>query len=251
MNVQRLTEAAFLIGIAFGRSLVAQKPSLNQPSARRADVIDNCFGTKVADPYRWMEDLNSPELKQWIDAENALVNGTLYMLTDRDAPNRKVVAVPIDRPDPSNWKTIVPETKNAIETAQLVGGTIAVTALVDVAGDVRFHNLDGTAAWRIATPGLGSIAGPFGRYGRPEIFYTFTSPLYPVTVFRFDLATGNSSPFEAPTVTFDPIRYRTERVFVVSKDGTRVPAFITHHKGLRKDGANTGHAVRVWRVRSL
>ena len=480
MNVQRLTEAAFLIGIAFGSSLVAQKPSLNYPSARRADVIDNYFGTKVADPYRWMEDLNSPELKQWIDAENALafgylnalpqrdalkaritelwnypkvtppryegghwfysrntglqrqslvfmretlnspetvvldpnrlssdgsialsgfvpspdgrhfaygqsqggsdwstyyvrelgtgrelpdvihwvrslsvawtrdgrgffygrypeprpgkaledvlrdkkiyyhaigtpqsadrliydrpeepmlfidvdidetgryvffqtqrsisrnelivkdlvnplapeldaparalylghtalykplglVNGTLYMLTDRDAPNRKVVAVPIDRPDPSNWKTIVPETKNAIETAQLVGGTIAVTALVDVAGDVRFHNLDGTAAGRIATPGLGSIAGPFGRYGRPEIFYTFTSPLYPVTVFRFDLATGNSSPFEAPTVTFDPTRYRTERVFVVSKDGTRVPVFITHHKGLRKDGAN-------------
>jgi prolyl oligopeptidase len=66
-----------------------------------------------------------------------LVNATLYMLTDRDAPNRKVVAVPIDRPDPSNWKTIVPETKNAIETAQLVGGTIVVTALVDVAGDVR------------------------------------------------------------------------------------------------------------------
>jgi prolyl oligopeptidase len=480
MNGPRLTEAAFLIGIAFGSSLVAQKPSLNYPSARRADVIDNYFGTKVADPYRWMEDLNSPELKQWIDAENALafgylnalpqrdalkaritelwnypkvtppryegghwfysrntglqrqslvfmretlnspetvvldpnrlssdgsialsgfvpspdgrhfaygqsqggsdwstyyvrelgtgrelpdvihwvrslsvawtsdgrgffygrypeprpgkaledvlrdkkiyyhaigtpqsadrliydrpeepmlfidvdidetgryvffqtqrsisrnelivkdlvnplapeldaparalylghtalykplglVNGTLYMLTDRDAPNRKVVAVPIDRPDPSNWKTIVPETKNAIETAQLVGGTIAVTALVDVAGDVRFHNLDGTAAGRIAPPGLGSIAGPFGRYGRPEIFYTFTSPLYPVTVFRFDLATGNSSPFEVPTVTFDPTRYRTERVFVVSKDGTRVPVFITHHKGLRKDGAN-------------
>jgi prolyl oligopeptidase len=167
-----------------------------------------------------------------------LVNGALYMLTDRDAPNRKVVAVPIDRPDLSNWKTIVPEARNAIETAQLVGGTIAVTALVDVAGDVRFHNLDGTAAGRIVTPGLGSIGGPFGRYGRPEIFYTFTSPLYPVTVFRFDLATGKSSPFEPPAVTFDPTGYRTERVFVVSKDGTRVPVFITHDKGLRKDGAN-------------
>ena len=132
----------------------------------------------------------------------------------------------------------MPETTNAIETAQLVGGTIAVTALVDVAGEVRFHNLDGSAAGRIATPGLGSIAGPFGRYDRPEIFYTFTSPLYPDTVFRFDLATGTSRPFEAPAVTFDPTRYRTERVFVVSKDGTRVPVFITHHKALRKDGAN-------------
>ena len=67
-----------------------------------------------------------------------VVNGTLYLLTDRDAPNRKVVAVPIDRPDPANWRTIVPETKNAIDTALLVGGTLAVNALVDVVGEVRF-----------------------------------------------------------------------------------------------------------------
>jgi prolyl oligopeptidase len=149
-----------------------------------------------------------------------------------------VIAVPLDRPDPSDWKTIVPETANAIETARLVAGTIAVTTLVDVAGDVRFYNLDGTAAGRIATPGLGSVTGPVGRYGRPEIFYTFTSPLYPATVFRFGLATGRSSPFEPPPVTFDPTRYRTERVFIVSKDGTRVPVFITHRRELRKDGAN-------------
>lgn len=167
-----------------------------------------------------------------------VVNGTLFLLTDLDAPNRKVVGVPLDRPDPSNWTTIVPETDNAIETAQLVAGTVAVTALVDVAGDVRFHNLDGSAAGRIATPGLGSIVGPFGRFGRPEIFYTFTSPLYPETVFRFDLATGTNSPFAPTTMTFDPTRYRTERVFVVSKGGSRVPVFITHHNRLRTDGAN-------------
>jgi prolyl oligopeptidase len=73
---------------------------------------------------------------------------------------------------------------------------------------------------------------------RPEIFYAFTSPLYPLTVFRFDLASGNSTPFEAPTLTFDPSLYMTERVFAPSKDGTRVPLFITHRKGLKKDGAN-------------
>jgi prolyl oligopeptidase len=166
-----------------------------------------------------------------------VVDGTLYLLTDRDAPNRRVVALPLDRPDPANWTTIVPETTHAIQTAQLAGGTIAVTALVDVAGDVRFHTLDGSAAGRIATPGLGSIAGLSGRYERPEIFYTFTSPLYPDTVFRFDPATGASRPFEAP-MNFDPTPYRTERVFVESKDGTRVPVFITHHEGLGKDGAN-------------
>jgi prolyl oligopeptidase len=167
-----------------------------------------------------------------------VVGGTLYLLTDRDAPNKKVVAVPIDRPDVANWKTIVAETRNAIDTARLIAGKLAVNALVDVASEVKFYNLDGSAAGQITTPGLGTVSGPSGRYARPEIFYTFTSPLYPVTVFRFDLATGASTPFESPKLTFDPTLYTTERVFAASKDGTRVPLFITHKKTLQKDGAN-------------
>jgi prolyl oligopeptidase len=167
-----------------------------------------------------------------------VVSGTLYLLTDRDAPNKKVVRVPIDRPDAANWTTIVPEGANAIESARLVAGKLAVNALVDVAGDIRFFDLDGSPAGRIATPGLGSVSGPFGRFSRQEIFYTFTSPLYPVTVFQYDLASGKSMPFEAPSLTFDPALYVTERVFATSKDGTRVPVFITHRKDLKKDAAN-------------
>jgi prolyl oligopeptidase len=167
-----------------------------------------------------------------------VVKGTLYLLTDRDAPNKKVVAVPIDRPDAANWKTIVPESKNAIESAILVAGKLAINALVDVAGDIRFFDLDGSPAGRITTPGLGSVSGPSGRFSRPEIFYSFTSPLYPVTVFQYDITSGKSTPFEAPSLTFDPARYVTERVFATSKDGTRVPVFITHRKDLKKDGAN-------------
>ncbi|MGH9139844.1 MAG: prolyl oligopeptidase family serine peptidase, partial [Vicinamibacterales bacterium] len=167
-----------------------------------------------------------------------VVNMTLYLLTDRDAPNRKVVAVPIDQPDAANWKTVVPEGRNAIEAAVMVAGKLAVNALVDVASDVRLFNLDGSSAGRIATPGLGSVSGPFGRFSRPEIFYTFTSPLYPVTVFRYDLTSGASTPFEAPKPTFDPSLYTTERVFANSKDGTRVPVFITHRRDLKKNGAN-------------
>jgi prolyl oligopeptidase len=77
-----------------------------------------------------------------------------------------------------------------------------------------------------------------GRHERPEVFYAFTSPLYPETVFSFDLATGISSPFAAPASIFDAAHYQTERVFVVSKDGTRVPMFISHHRALKKDGVN-------------
>jgi prolyl oligopeptidase len=167
-----------------------------------------------------------------------VVNGTLYLQTDREAPNKRIVAVPIDRPDTANWKTIVPHGKSAIQSASLVAGKIAVNALVDVASEAKFYNLDGSAAGSITPPSLGTIAGPFGRYDRPDIFYTFTSPLYPVTVFRFDLATGKSSPFDAPKLTFDPSLYTTERLFAPSKDGTRVPVFVSHKKGLKKDGAN-------------
>jgi prolyl oligopeptidase len=167
-----------------------------------------------------------------------VVNGTLYMMTDRDAPNRKVVAVPIDRADASNWKTIVPEAKNAIENAEMIAGRIAVNALVDVASEVTFYNLDGTPAGKVTPPGLGTISGPTGRFDRNEVFYTFTSPLYPATVFQFDLRTGKSTPFQAPKITFDASLYTTERVFARSKDGTRVPMFITHRRDLKKDGAN-------------
>src|SRR6185295_18015679 len=100
-----------------------------------------------------------------------VVEGTLYLLTDRGAPNKRVVAVPIARPDAANWKAVVPESKNAIESARLIAGKLAINALVDVASEVRFYNLDGSPAGQIAAPGLGSISGPVGRFGRQEIFY--------------------------------------------------------------------------------
>src|SRR5581483_2047993 len=167
-----------------------------------------------------------------------VVNGILFMRTDRDAPNSKVVSVPIDKPDPANWKTIVPETKNAIDSAHMIAGRLAVNAMVDVASEVKFYALDGKPAGQITPPGLGTINGPSGRFDRQDVFYTFTSPLHPATVYRYDLATGKSTPFEPPKLTFDPTNFTTERVFATSKDGTRVPVFITHKKDLKKDGTN-------------
>jgi prolyl oligopeptidase len=167
-----------------------------------------------------------------------VVNGTLYLLTDREAPNKKVVAVPVDRPDAANWKVVAPETRNSIESASMVAGKLFVNALADVASDVQVFNLDGSRAGRIAPPSLGTITGPFGRFDRPEVFYSFTSPLYPTTVFQFDVASGNSTAFEPPKSTFDASLYETERVFATSKDGTKVPVFLTHKKDLVKDGSN-------------
>ena len=167
-----------------------------------------------------------------------VVHGVLYLQTDREAPRKKIVSVPVDRPDPANWRTIVPEARDSIEFASLVAGQLAVDTLEDVASAVRLYRLDGTRAASVQTPELGTIAALTGRFDRAEIFYTFTSPLHPSTVFRFDPATGASIPFDPPTLTFDPSQYQTERVFYASKDGTRVPMFITHRKGLAKDGTN-------------
>jgi len=167
-----------------------------------------------------------------------VVDGTLYLQTDREAPLKRIVSVPIARPDVANWKTIVPEGKDSIEFSGLIAGQIAVSTLQDVASTLRFYRLDGAPSATAKTPGLGTITGLSGRFDRSEVFYTFTSPLYPATVFRFDVDAGSSTAFEAPRLTFDPAQYETERLFFASKDGTRVPMFVTHKKGLKKDGTN-------------
>jgi len=167
-----------------------------------------------------------------------VAGGRLFLRTDRDAPNGRIVAVPIDSTDQAHWKTIVAENRNAIESAALIAGKVVVNRMVDVASEVTLFSLDGTQPARIAPPGLGTIAGPVGRFDRSEMFYTFTSPLSPATVYRYDVATGKSTAFEAPKVTFDPSPYTTERAFATSKDGTRVPMFITRRKDFKKDSAN-------------
>jgi len=167
-----------------------------------------------------------------------VVDRTLYLTTDRDAPNKKIVAVPLATPDVKNWKTIVPEGKTAIQGAGMIAGRIGVSALEDVVTVVSFYELDGRPAGTLKAPGVGTVSGPSGRFDRPEVFYAFTSPLYPTTVFSYDIASARSTPFEQAKLTFDPTQYETERVFYTSKDGTKVPMFITHKKGLKKDGSN-------------
>ncbi len=199
------------------------------------------FVKDLADPLK--PNLNAPVRPLYTGHTAAyeplgVVTGTLYLRTDREAPNSRIVAVPIDKPDPANWKTIIPESKNAIDSARLIAGKLAVNSMVDVASEVKLYSLDGKPAASITPPGLGTITGPQGRFDRPDIFYSFTSPLQPATVFRFDPATGKSTPFEPPKLTFDPAPYTTERVFATSRDNTRVPLFITRRKDLPKNGAN-------------
>jgi prolyl oligopeptidase len=167
-----------------------------------------------------------------------VADGRLYIQVDKDAPRRKIVAAPVATPGPRSWTTVIPEGENAIEGASLVAGRIGVLLLQDVASVVRLYTLDGTLERDVPMPGLGTASGLVGRFDRPELFYSFTSPLSPSTTFLYDAKTNTGQPFDPPKLTFDPARFETERVFYPSKDGTRVPMFVTYRRGLAKDGNN-------------
>lgn len=175
------------------------------------------------------------------DAEYAPIGNrgsVLFLRSDKDAPNRRVIAVDITNPAPSLWKTVVPEQKEALESVALIGGRIVAQYLVDVQSRLKLFALDGTAEGDITLPGVGTVAGLGGREDAPTIWYGFSAPLTPSTVYRYDPETRQSQAFEAPTSPIDASRYETRALFATSKDGTRVPFFMTARKDLPTDGSN-------------
>jgi len=160
----------------------------------------------------------------------------LFLRTDRQAPNRKVLAVDLMHPQEGRWKTIVPEAKDAIESAMFIGGRLVIHYLADVQSKVSLFALDGQSQGDMALPGTGSVAAIQGREDRSEILYSFTSPLSPTTVYAYEPATKARVPFQAPTAPIDTTQYETRAAFATSKDGTRVPLFISMRKGLALDG---------------
>jgi prolyl oligopeptidase len=175
-----------------------------------------------------------PDADHW---PMGVVDGTLFLNTDLDAPNRRVVAVPLASPGREHWKTVLAEGDMPI-WATLVAGRISVLTVRDVASEIRFHRLDGSVELEVPLPGLGGTGGLMGRFDRPEVFYSYGDPLTPTTIFMYDADTGESRPFDPPPLTFNPAEFRTDRVFFESKDGTRVPMFITRRRDVALDGRN-------------
>jgi prolyl oligopeptidase len=162
----------------------------------------------------------------------------LLVRTDRDAPNRKVIGIDLAHPAPGDWKVLVPEQKESIENVAFIGGRIVAEYLVDVQSKVRLFDAEGRTIGELPLPGAGVLAELGGREDTPTIFYTFTSPLYPATVFAYDPAAKTSTPFEPAKPPIDITRYETRQLFATSRDGTRVPFFVTSRKGLPLDGSN-------------
>jgi prolyl oligopeptidase len=163
---------------------------------------------------------------------------TLFVQTDLDAPRNKIVAIDLAAPDRANWKTIVPESKDVIQSSAYIGGKIVVRYMRDAKSALALFAKDGAPLGNIALPGIGTVGSISGREDESEMFFSFTSFTFPTTNYRVDLSTGKVELFQAPKVAFDPSVYETKQVFYNSKDGTRVPMFITHRKGIKLDGSH-------------
>jgi prolyl oligopeptidase len=167
------------------------------------------------------------------------VRGELLVFTDNKAPNGRVVRINPATPSPANWTTIIAEKSEPIDTVSVAGGKIIATYMKDVASKAYVHNLEGALENEIDLPGLGSANGFGGNMDDKFIFYTYSSFMYPSSIFRYDIAARNSSLFRAPEIPgLDTSQYETKQVFYPSRDGVNVPMFLTYRKGLVLDGNN-------------
>ena len=160
-----------------------------------------------------------------------------YFSTNRDAPRGRFVAIDTAKRD-VEMREIIPQTAETLESVSYVGGRFLATYLKDAHTQAKVFNKDGRLLSEVAFPGLGTAVGFNGKPYDTETFYSFTSYTAPPSVYRYDVRTGETQPVFAPKLSFDPTQYTTEQVFYPSKDGTRVPMFISYKKGLEKNGVN-------------
>ncbi|MCS7166408.1 MAG: prolyl oligopeptidase family serine peptidase [Gemmatales bacterium] len=161
-----------------------------------------------------------------------------YFKTDLNAPRGRIIAIDIRKPHPDHYREIVPEKEFTMTSVALVGNLFIVTYLQDAKSQVRIYDMQGKYVRDVDLPGIGSASGFYGRRSDTETFYTFSSFATPPTIYHYDLITGKSTVFRRAQVDFRPEDYEVHQVFYKSKDGTRIPMFIAHKKGIRLDGNN-------------
>ena len=179
------------------------------------------------------------ELLARFDAKYAFVGNdgpVFWFRTDLDAPKGKLIAIDTRKPDRARWKTLIPEGDATLVSVSVVGDRFFAKYLKDASSQIRVFDLKGRDKGEVALPGLGSAYGFGGRRKDRETFYSFTSFAQPATIYRYDVRKGASEVFKAPKLAFDPANFVTEQVFYPSKDGTKIPMFISYKKGTGRDG---------------
>ena len=161
----------------------------------------------------------------------------LFILTNKNAPNKKVVTVEASNPTPEHWTDLIPETENVLSVG-MGGGYIFTEYMVDAISKVYQYDVDGTMIREVILPGVGSAGGFSGKKKETELYFSFTNYSTPGSTYKYNITTGEYILYWKPEIDFDPEEYVSKQVFYSSKDGTQVPMIITHRKGLKLNGKN-------------
>ena len=193
--------------------------------------------------YKDLKNKNSEVVKLLDDFDAAYSfvgnNGSRFWFqTDLQSPRGKIIEIDVTKPARENWKVIVPESKEALQSSTHVNHKFILNYLKDAYTQVRIHDAAGKLVNEVQLPGIGSAEGFGGKATSTETFYSFTGFTTPTTIYRYDTVSGKSSVFRQPKVDFNPAAFETKQVFFESKDGTKVPMFLTYKKGLKLDGGN-------------
>ncbi|MHC5774915.1 prolyl oligopeptidase family serine peptidase [Nostoc sp.] len=192
------------------------------------------------------KDLTNPnaevvELINQFEADYSFINNDdsiFYFRTDLNAPRGRVIAIDTKNPAKENWREIIPQSAETLESVGILNNQFVADYLKDAHSQIKIFDLKGAFVREVELPGLGSAGGFGGKRHDTETFYIYTSFTAPGTIYRYDMITGKSTVFRQPQVDFNPDDYETTQVFYHSKDGTKIPMFITHKKGIKLDGNN-------------
>ncbi|HSN47819.1 MAG TPA: prolyl oligopeptidase family serine peptidase, partial [Flavobacterium sp.] len=174
------------------------------------------------------------------NSDNSVIDNEgskLYIETDLNAPNRRIVTVDVWNPKPENWKDFIPETENVLSPSTC-SGFIFANYMKDALSAVQQYDYSGKLVREIQLPGLGTAAGFSGKKTDNAVYYSFTNYITPGTIFSLEPQSGKSKVYQKPKVDFKSKNYVSKQVFYTSKDGTKIPMMITHKKGLKLDGKN-------------
>jgi prolyl oligopeptidase len=229
---QDTTQSEFLFGVS-----VTEDESVALLSASRGSSRGNALYYKFTGaPGTAFTPITTTTDDQIWAVDN--VGPMLILFTNRNAPNGKLVLFDPAHPAESDWKTIVPEKEEVLSGVSSAGGKLFLTYIKDVSHRVYVYGLDGTFEREIALPVLGTVGGFGGKADDREVFFTETSFTSPSTIYRYNVAGGTYALYRKAEIDFNPDDYVTKQVFFRSKDGTRIPMFVTHRKDLRLDGTN-------------
>ncbi len=166
------------------------------------------------------------------------IDGNLFVHTNYQAPKYRLLKINIDKPEESNWEVLIPEKENVLSYANLAGGKIVTEYMKDAHSIVEIYNVDGSFDYEIDLPGIGSVGSFYGKKKEMEAFYSYTSFNTPGEIYRYNFETKETNLHFRPEIKFNPDEFEVNQVFYESKDGTKVPMFLFHKKGIKMDGKN-------------